>query len=140
MDFSVIRSTRQLDTLIAKLRERRLPFKVALQDIYPMRSVQFNDYYWGFIISPVAEKTGHSTDEVHEAFKAKYNFGPEFTYNKELKRWEIVVDARSTTVLNWKEYWDYCAKCRAHAEIDLGVTCLLPDEVFINELIFEAEL
>lgn len=140
INFSVIRSTRQLDTLIAELRGRRLPFKIALQDVYAARSVQFNDYYWGFIVTPVAEKTGHSTLKVHEGFKTMFNYGPDFIYNKKTKRYEIVISAKTTTTMHWKDYWNYCLQCRAYAEIELSVTCLLPDEVFIPELICEAEL
>lgn len=137
MDFFVIRNKRQVDELCNRLKERRLPFKCALQDIYPVRSVDFNDYLWGFIYTPIAEATGHSPEEVHEAYKKKYNFRFDFEYNETTKRWEIVIGVGSTTTLSTKEIWDYAAQVRSDAEVELHIILMLPNECFIPELDFE---
>jgi hypothetical protein len=137
MDLLIIRNKSQLKFLTDLLSERRLPFKVALQDIYPIRSVDFNDYLWGFIYTPIAEATGHSPEEVHEECKRKYNFKWDFEYNEATKKYEIVIEAGSTTKLNTKEMWDYAAKIRAEAELELHIILMLPNESFIPELDFE---
>lgn len=140
MEFAVIRNNRQRDLLLASLKDRRLPFKVAVQDIYPVRSVDFNDYYWGFLITPIAEFTGHSPDEVHEECKKRFNLVADFKWSDDHKRWEIIIETGSTTELNSKQMWEYAARIRAEAEIDLGLTLALPNETFVNELNFEKEL
>ncbi|NMC39547.1 MAG: hypothetical protein GYA43_00015, partial [Bacteroidales bacterium] len=54
MDFFVIRNRKQLMELVDLMEKHRLPFKCAIDDIYPVRSVDFNDYLWGFIYTPIA--------------------------------------------------------------------------------------
>lgn len=140
MDLAVIRNNRQRDELIASLKERRLPFTVALQDIYPIRSVDFNAYYWGVVIQAVADYTGHTIEEIHETYKRLFNLRMEFWFNQRTRLWEIVARVGSTASLNNKEFALYVMKVRADAQLELGIVIPLPDEVYINELIFEAEL
>ena len=75
IDYHVIRSKRQFQSLVEQLNKRRLPFKVAIQDIYPKRSLDLNDYLWGFIYSPIAHHTGHTPEEVHEYYKRLFTIG-----------------------------------------------------------------
>jgi len=140
MDFAVIRNNSQRDKLIAEIKQRRLPFKVAVKDIYPDRTIDFNAYLWGFIYGPLSLLTGHTAEEVHEECKRKFNWRYDFEYNNELRAWEFVSGVRSTTKTDNKEMMDYVLKIRAEAQIILGITLLLPDECWIDELIFEAEL
>jgi len=140
MDFFVIRNKKQASDLAKMLLERRLPYKVAVQDIFPARSVDFNDYLWGFIYTPIAVATGHSPEEVHEACKRKYNFRYDFEFNDKKNKYELVVKAGSTTTLDVKEIWDYAAKIRAEAEIELHLTLHLPNEAFVPELDFKHDL
>ena len=139
MDFFVIRNHRQLTELCENLQKRRLPCKVALQDIYPKRSIDLNDYLWGFIYTPIAEYTGHSIIEVHEGYKKLFNFRVDFEYNTKTKKYELAVEVGSTTTLDMKECWDYASKIRADAELDLHLTLHLPNECFIPEMDFEFE-
>ena len=140
MDFFVIRNKSQLAGLIDQLNARRLPFKLMLDDIYPPRSVDFNDYLWGFIYTPIALETGHTPEEIHEICKRRFNFRHDFEYNDNRKRYELVVSAGSTTELNTKEIWDYAMKIRAEAEIELHLTLHLPNESFVKELDFKHDL
>lgn len=137
MDYFVIRNKQQLSKLIEGLQARRLPFKCVVDDIYPVRSVDFNDYLWGFIYTPIAEETGHTPEEVHEICKRRFNFRHDFEYNRERGRYELVVGVGSTTEMNTKEIWDYAMKIRAEAEIELHITLHLPNESFVNELDFK---
>jgi hypothetical protein len=139
MDLAVIRNEKQREDLIKSLTAKRLPIKVVTQEMYPTRSIAFNDYLWGFVYAPIAEETGHTIEEVHEACKQIYNFRCDFRPGPG-GQWHCTGEVDSTTVLDRKEAWEYAARIRADAEIELGVTIALPDEVFIPELIFEAEL
>jgi hypothetical protein len=140
MDYFVIRNKAQLSKLVELLNQRRLPFKMVLDDIYPPRSVDFNDYLWGFIYNPLAAATGHTPEEIHEICKRRFNFRHDFVYNDNKKRYELVVSAGSTTELNTKEMWDYAMKIRAEAEIELHLTLHLPNESFVRELDFKHDL
>ena len=135
----MIRSKAALEDLFNKLKERRLPFKIAIQDIYPIRTIDTNDYLWGFVYTPIAEATGQTPDEVHEGMKRKYNFGYDLYYDKKTKSMKWVMAAKSTTRLDWITIWEYIMKVRAEAEIDHHLTILMPNEVMMNELKFEDE-
>lgn len=139
MDYGVIRSKSELEALFQRLKERRLPFKIATQDIYPIRTIDTNDYLWGFVYTPIAEATGQTPQEVHEAMKLKYNFGYDLYYDKKTKSMKWVMAAKSTTRLDWVTVWDYIMKVRAEAEIDLHLTIKMPNEVFVNEVNFQDE-
>lgn len=139
MDFYVIRSKRQLLELFDYLKGRHLPFKLAIQDIYTKRSVDLNDYIWGCLYTPIAKATGHDILEIHEAFKKRYNFRYDFIYDSKVKKYKLSLGVGSTTVLDYKECWDYAAKIRAEAELELHLTLQLPKEAFIPELDFEFE-
>lgn len=140
MDLMVIRSNRQLESLIAFLKERNLPFACAIDEIYPVRSARFNAYYWGVVIKMIADHTGHSTEEVHEAYKKKYNLDLCFQFNQEKRIYEIAAGVMSTARENKRKFAEYVMKVRADAEITLGITIPLHNEVYVNELIFEHEL
>lgn len=37
------------------------------------RSLDQNAYYWGVVLTLIAEHTGYETDELHELFKQRFN-------------------------------------------------------------------
>jgi hypothetical protein len=137
MEFLALRNKRQVDELCSRLKERRLPFKCALQDIYPTRSIESNNYYWGIVLAYASAETGHSAEEIHEACKKKWNFRYDIKYNARTKQYKWVMGVKSTTILDEREFWDYIFKCRAEFEIDLHILIPLPSECMINELNFE---
>lgn len=140
MDFAVIRSNRQREKLIEAIKERRLPFRVALQDLYPVRSIDFNAYYWGVVMKMISDETGHTQEEVHEACKVRYNFRHDFKYFKKSGKWKLVSKVDSSTAMFSREFMEYVMRVRADAEIELHLTIPLPNEVFVPELNFETEL
>jgi len=140
MDFAVIRNNRQRERLIEMLKERRLPFRLAVQDLYPVRSIDFNAYYWGVVLKMISDFTGHTQEEVHDACKRRYNFRHDFKYSKKTGKWKLVSKVDSTTATFSREFMEYVMKVRADAEIELHVTIPLPNEVFQPELAFETEL
>ena len=140
MDFAVIRNNRQRDMLIEAIKERRLPFRIALQNLYPKRSIDFNAYYWGIVLKIISDYTGHTQEELHETFKRRYNFRHDFKYSKRTGKWKLVSKVDSTTATDSQEYAEYVLRIRADAEIELHLTIPLPNEAFVPELAFETEL
>jgi hypothetical protein len=140
MDFAVIRNNRQRERLIEAIKERRLPFRIALQDLFPIRSVDFNAYLWGVVYYYIAEATGHTQIEVHEACKVRYNFRHDFKYFKKSGKWKLVSKVDSSTAMFSLEFMEYVMRVRADAEIELHLTIPLPNEEFKPELSFETEL
>jgi hypothetical protein len=140
MDFAVIRNNRQRDMLIEMIREHRLPFRIALQNISPVRSIDFNAYLWAVVYFYIAKATGHTQIEVHEACKVRYNFRHDFKFNRRSGKWKLVSKVDSTTATTTREMIEYAMRVRADAEIELHITIPLPNEVFRPELSFETEL
>jgi len=139
MEFFVLRNKAMVDDLCGQLKQRRLPFKVAVQDIYPTRTLDSNDYLWGIVYTPIADKTGSSADEVHEAYKKKFNFKHDLIYDPKTKKMIWATKAHSTTRMDMVEIWEYIMKVRADAELEYGIIIQMPNETFINELNFEFE-
>ena len=137
MEYFVIRSKEKAEELCRQIMQKSLPFKVAIQEVFPTRSIESNDYYWGFVITPIANETGQDPDEVHEAYKRKYNFKHELRYNRKTRKMQWYIGTASTTGLDEREIWEYIMKCRADAELELHLTIMMPNEVFTNELNFK---
>src|SRR5262245_8324140 len=49
---------------------RRCVVTVTIAAAHATRSLEQNRFYWGVVLRTIAEYTGHSTDELHEYFKA----------------------------------------------------------------------
>ena len=139
MDFFVIRSKEKAEELCRLIMQKRLPIKIAMQEVYPTRSLESNDYYWGVVITPIAEATGQKPKEVHESYKQMFNFKYDLRYNRKTKKMQWYVGTGSTTALDEREIWDYIMKVRADAELELHITIMMPNETFIRELNFNYE-
>ena len=137
MDVSIIRNKRQVDDLCNLLKVRRIPFKIAIQDIFPTRSLESNNYYWGIVLAYASDATGHTAEEIHEICKVRHNFKYDIEYNSETKQYEWVMGVKSTTTLDEKEIWEYIFKCRVEFELELNIIIPLPSESFIPELKFD---
>lgn len=137
MDYGVIRNKKQVLELSNRIMEMRLPFKYFFQPIFPGRSVDANNYYWGVCLAMISDETGHTTEELHDTFKIKYLFKGDFVFNSHTRQYEWKVGEGSTASLNNKDFWDYIMKIRSEAEIDLHITIPLPNETFIESLDFK---
>jgi len=137
MDFGVIRNKKQALELCEKIKEMRLPFKYAVQNIYPLRSIDANAYYWGIVLKMISDETGLTVEECHEAYKRKHNFRWDFIFNSLAGTYEFTAGVDSTTELDGKEFWDFVSRVRCDAELDLHITIPLPNEAFIPELDFD---
>ena len=122
-----VRNEKQREELINMIKERRLPFKIIIQDIYPGRTIEQNAYYW-FIITIIAKVIGEDIIKVHNDYRLKFLFGywPDNEGN-----WELRV--RSTTELDTVEMADYTEMVRIDALVIHGINTPNPDEVIIND-------
>lgn len=137
MELRVIRNKKMLEEYKKYLSELPLPLKVASQSVSPGRTVEANAYLWGVVYKMIADEVGSSVIDVHEGFKAKYNFRYDFIFNPTTNRFEVDLGVQSTTRLDIWEFWQYIYKVRAEGEIDLHLRIPMPNEVFENRLTFE---
>lgn len=63
-----IRQRRQFDALVRMLDDRGT-YEVTVRRLRATRSSQANRYYWGVVIALLAEHTGYTPEEMHEACK-----------------------------------------------------------------------
>lgn len=137
MHNGAIRNHRELDGLVLYLKQYRLPFKWMVQDIYPGRSLDANAYLWGVVYKRISDFTGHTTKEVHEGYLELFNIEYSPVPNSKTNEWALRV--KRTSEMNTVELIDYALMVRADAQLDMGITIELPNEVFINELNFSHE-
>lgn len=90
------------------------------------RSTNQNSYYWGVVLTMIAEETKHTTEECHEFMKSMFlprEFKKIGGVEKEIQK--------STTTLSTSEFEDYLEQIRAFAASDeeLHLVIPLPNEV-----------
>lgn len=88
------------------------------------RSSQQNRYYWGVVINMLAEFTGYTPDEMHDALKMLFLKIPgERGLPDRLK---------STTELTTVEFENYMEQIRNWAAVELAYYVPLPNEVEVT--------
>lgn len=91
--------------------------EVVLRARRRQRSLPQNNFYWAAIVTALAEETGHTPMEIHEALKHQF-----------LSRVEGKLEiTRSTADLTTAEFSEYCERCRVLAA-ELGVNVPNPGE------------
>jgi hypothetical protein len=95
---------------------------IQIKRYYPKkdRSNEQNRYMWGVVYRLLADYTGHSPEEIHEAMKY------EFLLNHESK----LKVPRSTSELSTLEMEDYLSRVREFASMELGVYIPEPNEYY----------
>lgn len=88
-----------------------------------LRSNNQNSYYWGVVISLIAEEIGISVDEAHDLMKIQF-------LKKRIseKLWTV----RSTASLNTLEFEDYLANVKRFASMELNIIIPDPNNLEIN--------
>ena len=137
IEYAVIRNKAQLKEFTDRLNEKRLPFKVAIESIEPVRSLDLNAYLWGIVYGMIADAMGQSIDEVHAAYKKKFRFKHSFEYDKIQDQYVFVLATQSTATAGQYDLWNYVMQVRADAEIELNVSIPMPNEAFGGKLTFE---
>lgn len=91
------------------------PKQVDISDYRRRRSLNANARYWAGVVTPIADHTGHTPEEIHEILKEQFCPAKEIELSgKQFMR-------KSTTALNVTEFMDYCTRCEVFA-IELGVS------------------
>jgi hypothetical protein len=137
MDIIVIRNRKQLLKFTEWLSTTRLPLKIITDNIYPVRSLDLNAYYWGIVLAYISAESGHSIEECHDGYKRKFNLKIEFIFNEKKGIYEPVFQVGSTAELNNKTFFDYIFKVRADGEMEHHIVIPNPNESFIPELNFD---
>lgn len=138
MDFFVIRSKTKAEELCKMIMQKSLPFKIALQEVFPLRSLEANAYYWGIILYYISEHTGHTPEECHEGYRKMFNYTQEFIYNRRSRQYQFKI-AAGTTVVDEHAFYQYIFKVRADAEVEMHICIPLPNECFVPELNFQKQ-
>lgn len=124
----VIRSVKECDKLLEILKTWRKPFKVFVQDIYPLRTLDQNAYLWGVVYAYIAEYTGYTAIEIHKIYGRMYRLG--YFPGKD-GNWSLRI--KSSTELNTREFSEYTDKVRCHGASFHGIYIPDPSECFTSE-------
>lgn len=96
------------------------------------RSTPQNKYYWSVVVKILSEETGYTTDEIHEIIKYKFLSERKlFREHKGLQTFAWI--AKSTTILDTKEFEELMTKIREWASQVLGIWIPEPNEEIPNE-------
>lgn len=106
---------------------RRCPVTVTIERQHATRSLAANAYYWSVVIGLIADHTGYTPEETHDALKTM--FLPKrlamLGQNGDLHG-ELVIGG-STTTLNKVEFYEYVERVREFAREKLGIDIPAPD-------------
>jgi hypothetical protein len=95
------------------------PVDITIRRHRKTRSDRQHRYYFGVVVAVLAEFTGYTSDELHDALKMKFLLvDPESS----------LPTVRSTTSLTTVEFEDFLERVRTWAAADLGVVIPLPNE------------
>jgi len=122
----VIRNNRQRDEMMEFVRQIRLPFKFAFQDIYPSKSPDQLAYLFGVVLKIIADHSGHSILEVYEGYKSLFNI----QWSELGGVWDFRIMGASTH--NTRELSEFTEKIVADATIDMGLSIGQPNEIITS--------
>ncbi|HYM24975.1 MAG TPA: recombination protein NinB [Vicinamibacterales bacterium] len=97
------------------------PVRVRIDQFEKTRSAQANRYYWGVVVKAIADHTGYTPDETHEALKQL--FLPKhlaFQDGNGEVHGEVVIGG-STRKMNGREFANYIERIRLWAMETLDV-------------------
>ena len=103
------------------------PLTVSVEKKHATRSLQASAYYWGVVVARIAEHTGYTPDETHEALK-QLHLPKTVAFadgNGEVVG-ELVIGG-STAKLNTVAFYEYVEQIRQWAQEKLGVLIEPPD-------------
>lgn len=110
--------------LFSVLKNLKGSFAVALKKNRAQRTLQQSRYYWGVVLSYLAEETGYTKDEAHQLMQRMF-----LKYVKDVSDGRSETFVRSTTSLNTAEMNDYIEQIRIFAVSELGVYIPEPNEI-----------
>jgi hypothetical protein len=121
IDFDSQEDKAKLFSLLKHLKGRHA---VGIKKDRKTRSLAENRYYWGIILTYIADETGYSKEEAHQIFGRMF-----LRYDKQMPDGTTEAFVRSTTSLNTMEMEEYLEKIRIFALSELGTYIPLPNEI-----------
>jgi len=103
---------------LKRLPETPLGYKLQIEKIRNVRSVNQNNYYWGVVIKMLGDEIGYSPEEMHNALQIKF-------LSTHLDKLPSV---KSTKKLSTKEFEEHLSKIRQWAS-EQGTFLPLPNEI-----------
>jgi hypothetical protein len=122
----IIRSNKQLDELVGHIKQKRLPFKGVLQDIFPHRSLDANAYLWGVLYKHISEYTGHDVLEIHDFYKNLFNLEYDATHGG-----TFMLRVVGTSEFDSRAMQEFSMKVWADAGHRFGLYLPLPEECLL---------
>ncbi len=95
-----------------------------IKPVTKTRTINQNAYYWGGVLTPISEHTGHSVEDLHEMFKDEYIARQEITW-RGIKR-KIPASSKTKDTVEFSEYVD---KIIVEAS-EMGIRILSPEEYY----------
>ena len=91
------------------------PVAIKIETIKELRSIYQNAYYWGVVLAVISDHTGHTPEELHDAFKKMFLPKRFVVVGKQ----EIELDG-TTTALSTVDFSHYIDRIAAKAA-ELGI-------------------
>ncbi|WP_339741928.1 hypothetical protein [uncultured Maricaulis sp.] len=122
----IIRDNNDKKLLITHLKSLGDNYVVEVKQNKNTRSMNQNKYYWKNIVQELAKELGYTVDEMHDALKIK--FSSEWSQIEYKDKLIPLHSVKSTTVMNTKEFEQYCESIRIWAMTDLSIRLRTPNE------------
>ncbi len=103
------------ESLVSYIEGLSGPVEIIVRPYNPVRSVNFNAYYWGVVLLKISDFTGHTDEEIHKEMKIK--FLPKIYKN-------------STKKAKQKMFADYVERVRCFAAEKFGLNIPDPKKVY----------
>lgn len=102
--------------------DRERPLRVIVTEAEAKRRLEQNRYYWGVVITSIAEQAWvngqrFSKDAWHEYFAREFGLCEDIT----LPSGEVVTRRMSTTEMSVSQFAEYTEKVHAYGAMELGV-------------------
>jgi hypothetical protein len=102
--------------------------EVSVERVRASRSQALNRYYWGVVVKLIADHTGYTIDETHDALKMLHLSKTLAMQNGNGEVINEIVIGGSTRKLVNREFQDYCGRIRQWASEKLDVYIPEPNE------------
>lgn len=122
----IIKDDNDKKLLITHLRSLGNDYVVEVKQNKNTRSMNQNRYYWKCIVQELAKELGYTVDEMHDALKIK--FSSEWSQVEYKDKLIPLHSVKSTTVMNTKEFEQYCESIRIWAITDLSIRLKAPND------------
>lgn len=123
--------------VIKELEGEQVEVVVKKYKPYKQRTEPENNYYWGGIVTPLAEYLGYTIDEMHEILKFKF-LGTKDQKTAKDGRIVTLYRAGSTASLSTIKFEEMMSKIRSWSSLEFGVYLLSPDE-FNSKINYETD-